>query len=181
MVEITPQLVLSGLQTAGLLVGIFYYIMTLRNQNKIRETQWIWQLLNRKTDKEVMSGFLKMITSSWKDHDDFLQKYDSTVNHEHATIRQSSWYFFDIMGIMAKQGKINLEMIYPFYNMHVLLLWFKYETEIKIMREGVMDKDYMEGLEYLADEMFKMRKSRGLNIPTALLHPTSELYDQYNR
>ena len=32
MVEITYQMVLSTLQTAGILVGISYYILTLRNQ-----------------------------------------------------------------------------------------------------------------------------------------------------
>ena len=175
MAEITYQMMLSTIQTVGILVGIFYYVMALRNQNKIRETQWIWQLLNRKTDHGVMSGFLTMLSSNWEDYDDYLRKYDSSVNLENATTRQSSWYFFDIMGIMVKQNKIDIEMIYPFYNMHVLLLWFKYETVIKVMREGVMDKDYMEGLEYLANEMIKMRKSRGLKIPTPLLHPKSTL------
>ena len=34
MVEITYQMVLSTLQTAGLLVGISYYILTQRNQQK---------------------------------------------------------------------------------------------------------------------------------------------------
>jgi preprotein translocase subunit YajC len=37
MVEITYQMVMSTLQTAGILVGIFYYIMTLRNQRKNQE------------------------------------------------------------------------------------------------------------------------------------------------
>jgi len=37
MVEITYQMVLSTLQTAGILVGIVYYIITLRNQRKNQE------------------------------------------------------------------------------------------------------------------------------------------------
>ena len=36
MAEITYQMVLSTLQTVGLLVGIFYYVITLRNQEKTR-------------------------------------------------------------------------------------------------------------------------------------------------
>jgi hypothetical protein len=178
MVELTYQMVLSTLQTAGILVGIFYYIMTLRNQNRIRETQWIWQLLNRKTDNETMKGFLNQISSNWKDYDDYLQKYDHSVNLEHGSTRQSSWYFFDILGIMVKQNKIDIEMIYPFYNMHILLLWFKYETVIKVLREGTMDEDYMEGLEFLADEMIKMRQEKGLKIPSEFLHPTSTLLEE---
>jgi len=37
MVDITYQMVLSTLQTVGLLVGIYYYIMSLRNQQKNQE------------------------------------------------------------------------------------------------------------------------------------------------
>jgi hypothetical protein len=37
MVDVTYQMVLSTLQTAGLLVSIFYYITVLRNQQKNQE------------------------------------------------------------------------------------------------------------------------------------------------
>jgi hypothetical protein len=39
MVDISYQMVLSTLQTAGILVGIFYYIFTLRNAQHTRELQ----------------------------------------------------------------------------------------------------------------------------------------------
>jgi len=37
MVDVSYQMVLSTLQTVGLLVGIFYYVITLRNQQKNQE------------------------------------------------------------------------------------------------------------------------------------------------
>jgi hypothetical protein len=37
MVDVTYQIVLSTLQTLALLVGIFYYVMTLRNQQRNQE------------------------------------------------------------------------------------------------------------------------------------------------
>ena len=37
MAEFTYQMVLSTLQTVGLLVGISYYVLTLRNQQKNQE------------------------------------------------------------------------------------------------------------------------------------------------
>ena len=48
MAEITYQMVLSTLQTVGLLVGIFYYVMTLnysrKNQELQLETKTSWAL-----------------------------------------------------------------------------------------------------------------------------------------
>jgi hypothetical protein len=169
------ETVLDVIPAVSVAIALIYYALNLRQQNKQRETQWIWQLLGRKIDHDVMSGLIHQMESKWEDYDDFVEKYDSSVNHEHAVTRQSSWYFFDILGIMVRQGKIDLEMIYPFYNIHILFLWFKYETVIKAMREGIMGSDYMDGLEFLAGEMIRMRKQRGLEIPTALLHPTSTL------
>ena len=41
--------------------------------------------------------------------------------------------------------------------------------------------DYEENFEYLANEMIKIRKQRGLPIPyTIYIHPTSDLYQIYN-
>ncbi|MHA2393469.1 MAG: DUF4760 domain-containing protein [Promethearchaeota archaeon] len=176
---ISIENVLDVIPAVSVAIALVYYAMNLRQQNKQRETQWIWQLLSRKTSHEVMSGFLNQLSAKWEDYDEYLAKYDSSVDPEFAAIRQSSWYFFDILGIMVKQKKIDLEMIYPFYNMHILLLWFKYETVIKVLREGIMDRDYMEGLEFLVEEMIRMRKERGLKIPTALLHPTSSLIQEH--
>jgi len=172
---VTLETILDVVPAVSVTIALIYYALNLRQQNKQRETQWIWQLLGRKIDHDTMSGFLTQIESNWEDYDDWLAKYDSSVNFEHNVIRQSSWYFFDILGIMVKQGKIDLDTIYPFYNMHILMLWFKYETVIKVTREGFLGTDYMEGLEFLAGEMIRMRKQRGLEIPTAFLHPTSTL------
>jgi hypothetical protein len=62
--------------------------------------------------------------------------------------------------------------------MTCLLVWFKWETVIKGIREGVLGEDWLENFEYLANEMIKMRQERGQKLPVELLHPTSELIEQ---
>ena len=59
MVEVTYQMVLSTLQTTGILVGIFYYIMTLNNTRKSqrltlesRQAQLFMQMLNARAYME---------------------------------------------------------------------------------------------------------------------------------
>jgi len=53
MVEITYQMVLSTLQTVGLLVGIFYYITIMRNTQKTRELTLESQELARKAQEQA--------------------------------------------------------------------------------------------------------------------------------
>jgi len=59
MVEVTYRMVLSTLQTTGILVGIFYYIMTLNNTRKSqrltlesRQAQLFMQMLNARAYME---------------------------------------------------------------------------------------------------------------------------------
>ena len=56
MAEITYQMVLSTLQTVGLLVGIFYYIITLQNAQKSRDAQIFLQFSNRMGSEKWQRG-----------------------------------------------------------------------------------------------------------------------------
>jgi hypothetical protein len=54
MAEITYQMVLSTFQTVGILVGIFYYVTSLRNQNKARQAQLIARLYDKYSEPEFL-------------------------------------------------------------------------------------------------------------------------------
>ena len=54
MAEITYQMVLSTIQTVGLLVGIFYYVTTLRNAQKTRELTLQSMELTRKAQEQAV-------------------------------------------------------------------------------------------------------------------------------
>ena len=178
MVEITYQMVLSTIQTIGILIGIYYYIMTLRNQNRTRQEQWLLQLYHSKADHEAMQRFFKYMEATWDDYEDYLEKYDSSVNTEYASIRHSIWNFYNSLGLIVKEGKVDINMVYSLYNWRIIAEWFKGETIIKRLREGVLGPDHNVYFEYLADEMIRMRQERGFPLPVELLHPTSTLHQE---
>ena len=67
-----------------------------------------------------------------------------------------------MLGGFVKDNRLDVNLVYQFYNMRCLLMWFKYETVIKEYRKGTLDRDYMENFEYLADKMIAMRQSNEL-------------------
>ena len=170
-------LVLTGL---SITVSILYYTLTLRNQNRTRETQWVTQLLDKKIDQESMERFLELMDAEWDDFATFIRKYDNTVNPKHAATRNAQWNFFEMLGGFVKGNRLDVELVYKFYNMRCLLMWFKFETVIKEYRKGTLDRDYLENFEYLAEKMAEMRLKRGLNLPLGILHPTSTLQQEYS-
>jgi len=74
MVEITYQMVLSTLQTLGILVGIFYYVMTLRNQRKNQEISLRKQELTLKAQEQALETRQAQL---------FMNIYDRRLNNPH--------------------------------------------------------------------------------------------------
>ena len=91
MAEITYQMVLSTLQTAGLLVGIFYYILTLRNAQHTRElslkaqeqaaetrkTQLLMQYTEKLSRPDIIEARVKFEKFDWVTASDFIQDFSS--------------------------------------------------------------------------------------------------------
>ena len=120
MVEVTYQMVLSTLQTTGLLVDIVYYIMTLNNSRK-----------NQQHALETRQAQLYMQLYSFYDNKEFIKDYGNVTNtYAYDNIEEwwdnyspkgdievySSWLrvgrFFDGVGILLERNLIDKDLIY---------------------------------------------------------------------
>jgi hypothetical protein len=118
------------------------------------------------------------MASNWEDYEDYMQKYDSTINPESASIRNAHWTFYEGLGLLLRDNLIERETVYRLQGIRCLLVWFKWETVIKGIRKSPLGDDWMDNFEYLANEMIRMRQERGKRLPVELLHPTSDLIEQ---
>jgi len=66
---------LSTIQTRGVLVGIFYYILSLRNQNRARKIQLYLQLLNKFSESEMIEARGKFNDLEWSTAEDFIEDW----------------------------------------------------------------------------------------------------------
>ena len=84
MVEIAYQMVLQILQTVGILVGIVYYITILRNSQKARQTELLFQ--RHKVDLDYVRSWADvLLVQEWKNMEDLDEKYHGrlTSRREH--------------------------------------------------------------------------------------------------
>jgi hypothetical protein len=176
MVEITYQMVLSTLQTAGLLVGIFYYVMTLRNAEKAREltlqsqkhaeeTRKIQLLLDINKDIEGLGSGLQynvIMDMKWDSYDDFVSKYGYENNPDSYRKRMRIWRNMHKNGLLVRDGLIDVRTIFDYTSGGSLYMWRKFKDIIEEIRRLYHLPDYLIGLEYLAGEIEKYRLSQGL-------------------
>ena len=162
MAEITYQMVLSTIQTAGLLIGIFYYIMTLRNQERSRQVTVFNMLYSSVSDPEMLRRMNELQAMEWDDYHDFEMKYGSDVNPDNRNKRYAMWNYWNGLGLLLRKGLVDPEIIYHLNSAGgVLWMWKKWEPIIKEIRDRYNMPELGVHWEYLVNEQKTMMIKRG--------------------
>jgi len=158
MVEITFQMVLSTLQTAGLLVGIFYYIMTLRNAQKSRDAQIFLQFSNKTGTKNWHNGINHIRQLKFSSLEE-LRKYRENNPDEWFDIR----YVFGVIedfGGLVRGGYLNINIIAITSSTNIIRAWEMLQPIIDEMRRVVGDPRTWSEMEYLYNQVILFNKKR---------------------
>jgi hypothetical protein len=177
------QSVLTYLTLISVPVGVFYHILTLWNAQKSRRTQILLELYQTMSNPENNRLLWEFLSMEWEDYDDFMEKYSPQTNPDHANKRQAFWSQYDGLGMLVKNNVVDIETVYRARGSHIIMIWFKFESIIRQLRVDEIKQigeEYLMDLEFLAEKMIDIREKRGLPLPTQWLHPSSELYQQYN-
>ena len=174
--QVTFQTIFQFLQTVGILMGVYYYIMTIRanrtNQElalkaqeqsvETREAQLFMQIYQQLTSIESQKTWGELLNMEWDDIEDYRKKHDSTVNLDSWGKRGHIWWSYSTIGMMVKKELIDPEMVYMTLGNMVIMQWDKwsevvYDTREQAIRQGVKGGQNMfKGFEYLNDEMVKL-------------------------
>ena len=111
----------------------------------------------------------------WTDFDNYLEKYSAISGHpDVAAALESQLGYLDGVGTMVKENILDVNTVYNVDGRRILMLWFKFESVIKGFRDPRWGTpDYGENFEYLAGEMIRIRKEKGLPIAFEYLTNTS--------
>jgi hypothetical protein len=166
MVEITYQMVLSTLQTLSLGVGVIYYIMTLQNTRRnqqltleTRQAQLMMQIYQELISEANLKTWNETMSWEFEDFDDFERKYSDPDSFAK---RYSVMRMFDGVGLLLRDGLLDVDKVYDLIDSAVLQQWRKWGPIVKETRTRYPWPDAEEGFEYLYDEMMKVRRKRGI-------------------
>jgi hypothetical protein len=182
MVEFTLSLALQFLQTAGILVGIIYYITIMRNQQKTRELtlesyelarkaqdqafetrqmQFGWNALERVFDKDFMRRMINVIYhQEYSDYEDWREKYGPSTNPDAYVDWFTVTSTFQSLGYLVQSKVLDIEILSQFVRPRgVIFLWERVEPITKIHRERYNPNAY-DSFEYLANEMRSLLERR---------------------
>jgi len=153
----------------GVIAGFSYYVLTVRNTQKnqqlqleTRQTQIFMQIYQQINTEEVYKSWAELVNVGKVEYEEYLQKYDSTVNPGHFAKRAQIWYSYNTIGELLRQGIIELDLINRLsLGPMVITMWERWEHIIRKTRERERGPDLWEGFEYLYNEVKSYRDREG--------------------
>ena len=160
----------------GVCVAAYYYIMTLRlTQSNLKQTletrqaQFFMQFYqNGFGNVEGLERWIDLLHYDFKDYDEFEEKYGSENNPHACAERMQAWCFFDALGFYLKEGLVDRDFVYKYVSTYAIWMWMKFGEVMKRHRE-IYHSDMGVGLEYLYNELIKMREKDGRPLPSPTL------------
>jgi len=168
MVDITE--ISAIVAAAGVLVGVVYYILEIRHQRSIRETEietrqanLFMQIYEHYYDEDFLKRLNEVVFEwSWKDFDDFWQKYGPSTNPEAFAKFDTVGSYFKGIGVLLEKNLIDLDLVDELMGTAIRKFWEKSKSYAKEVRIREWPRS-LEGVEYLYNEL-KKREKRGVKI-----------------
>ena len=143
------QTVSIAIASAGVFVAAVYYILQIRHQTKIRQTDLVIRLYSTYGSKEFHEAWATVRELEFKDYDDFMKKYGWSAAMSEVGL------FFEGVGVLLHKKLVDISMLDDLFTGPVKMTWEKMKPMIEGHREQRKYPQFYEWLEYLYNELKK--------------------------
>ena len=161
--QITFQTIFQFLQTISIIVGISYYLMILRNQQKTQQTsiesrngQFFMNLYNA-IDEDIYKWSMRDThgTKDWNTYEEWWEKYGPDKNLIEYTGWLKAQATYEVFGVMVKRGFVDIALVDDIMSGTVLMYWEASKPIIMGIRKTGYPQ-FQEHFEYLYEEIKKI-------------------------
>jgi hypothetical protein len=154
MVDITE--ISAIVVAAGVLVGVVYYILDMRNQAKMRQTDLLVRLCSVWQTKDWLEAWSVVDGSRYGQTSIDIEKL--VADHRDVEVNEVV-LFFDEIGVLLQMKLIDIELVERLLHGHAIRTWEKLKPAIELYRKRRNDPRIVDGFEYLYNEL-KKREQR---------------------
>jgi len=139
--------------SAGVLVAATYYVLQIRHQNKMRQTDLVMKLYSQFNSLEFQKMWQEVLNRKAKDLDDYRNKYglDGVT---------AVGLFFEGIGILLRRKLIDIELVDDMFTTPIKWTWEKMKDMTLEWRKVRNQPEILEWFEYLYNEMQKREQQQ---------------------
>ena len=156
MVDLTEISVVVA--AAGVLIGVIYYILDIRHQTRIRQTDLEIRMnkVFNMTAPEAQQALFDVLALEFTDYDDFVKKYGTMFDRSPVQLAISTaGNYFEAIGYLLKRKLVDADYIWDCYSETGMQLWEKLKPIVEGSREQFNMPRMWWPFEYLYNEMKK--------------------------
>lgn len=158
-----------AIASSGVLVAAIYYILQLRNQNRIRQTDLLVRLapwLNIRSS-ELQQAMIKVLNLEFKDYDEFVKKYGPPfVEKPEQMAIMTVGNYFEAIGTLLKRKLLDIDLACDYWGETFTVLWEKIKPFVDGVRQEFNQPEFGDYGEYLFDEMQKRQQQLAKKLVT---------------
>jgi len=141
-----------AIASAGVLAGVIYYVLEIRHQSRLRQTESVIKLSPwfNMTAREVQEAVTQVCSIEYKNYKDYIEKYSEKP--EHVTLKILGNYFEGI-GILVYRKLVKADIVYDFWGGIIMSSWEKIQPLVADMRKDTADPNMFRFWEHLNNEM----------------------------
>jgi len=147
--------------SAGVFAAAIYYILQLRHQSRMRQTDLIVRLYSTFSGKELQEAYLETgYGMEFVDYDDFMKKYGMYGMPAKPVL--PLWQvgkFFDGIGVLLRRKLVDIGLVDELFHTEVTVIWKKVKPLIEGRRKELNQPTIYQSFEYLYNEL-KKREQR---------------------
>jgi hypothetical protein len=147
------QTVSIAIASAGVFAAAIYYILQIRHQTKVKQTDLIIKLYSQFNSLEFQKIWNEVLKREAKDWHDYDSKYGGV---EVSAVGM----FFEGIGILLKRKLISVELVDDMFTTPIKWTWEKIKELILEYRRIRNQPEILEWFEYLYNEMQKRGQRR---------------------
>jgi len=160
MVDITE--ISAIVAASGVLIGVAYYILDMRNQALLRKTDLVMRLFSTFASVDHRTAGKKVIWIDYKDYDDYVKKYGAPNSEEPIpTAVDTVLYFYEEVGVLLSKKLIDIDLVDQLFGYNIMLVGAKVMPILEEGRKRLNVPRFWLNFEYLYNEM-KKREQAGV-------------------
>jgi hypothetical protein len=154
VIVVDIQTVSIVIASAGILIAAIYYILQIRHQTRLRQTDLIMRLYSVFGTPEFGESCQEILNTEITDTD-YLAKSPNDASNKIKIAVRTQAAFYEGVGVLLHRKLIDTDLVDDLFSSPIIQAWEKLEPIIKTTRERRKRPQIWEWFEYLYYEMKK--------------------------
>ncbi|MGD0029504.1 MAG: hypothetical protein ABSC91_11255 [Candidatus Bathyarchaeia archaeon] len=158
---VDTQTISIAIASASIVVGVVYYALQIRHQDKMRHMDLFMRLYSIWGSEDMLNAHRRFMVLKVENYDSWVKKEGPVTEHSQVNtdIDRIGW-FFNLMGFIVKEKIVHIKLVDELLGYWVIKNWETIKPLVDGWRKQYNIPESYRWFEYLCNEMKKRQQQK---------------------